>query len=343
MSLLDNYMHAVGQELPRSNRADIEAEIRSSIEDTLADRSQAAKRPVDEAMTVEVLKEFGSPEKVAAPYRRHDYLVGPRFFRTFLLVARILLPVMAAFNLAVLVFGTIQSGFTWASFGLDLLDAIGNFFNMSFMGLGWAVIVMAILERTVPESEEKEDFDPRKLEAVETEAPVRPAELIVDMVFSIAFIVLFNVYPDKVGLYYIINLADTTVHFVPVLTPAFFQYLPFFNMLWGLKIALDAYLLGQRRWETGSRWAQVGLSVLSIVVLFSLLVGEPILGITSQALLAAGWPLELVEAFPAFLWNMGYGLFRAFFALLIVLESVHLVQQVRWIIKSRKTPAIPVA
>ena len=51
-------------------------------------------------MTVEVLKEFGSPEKMAASYLSINYLVGPRFYRTFLLVARIVLPVIAAFILA---------------------------------------------------------------------------------------------------------------------------------------------------------------------------------------------------------------------------------------------------
>lgn len=338
MSIIDNYIHAVGEDLPRRNRADIEAEIRSLIEDTLVDRSKAAKRPVDEAMTVEVLKEFGPPEKMAASYRSKDYLVGPRFYRTFLLVARIVLPVMAAFNLAMLLLGTLQSGFTWAGFGLDLLKTFGNFFNMSFMGLAWAVIVLAILERTVPETSKEEEFDPRKLRKVEEpEKEFKAWELIVDLVFTIAVIVLFNVYPDKVGLYYITSLGDTHVHFLPVLTAEFFRYMPFFNMLWGLKVALDAYLLSRRTWTTSTRWTQIALSVLSIGVLFSLLVGAPILDVTSQALLAAGWPVE----FPSFLLEMGYTGLRALFGLLIVLELVHVGQQVRLLMRRLRAPSIP--
>lgn len=344
MSLVDNYVHAVGEELPRNNRADIEAEIRSLIEDTLADRSKAARRPVDDAMTVEVLKEFGSPEKMAAPYRRHDYLIGPRFFRTFILVARIVLPIMAVFSLAALMLGTIQSGFTWAGFGLDLLKALGNFFNMSFMGLTWAVIVLAILERTIPETSKEEQFDPRNLRKVEEpEKEFKAWELIVDLVFTIAVIVLFNVYPDKVGLYYITSLGDTHVHFLPVLTAEFFRYMPFFNMLWGLKVALDVYLLSQRSWGNGTRWAQVGLSVLTLGVLFSLLSGAPILQVTSQALLAAGWPAEFVNAFPTFLWDLGYTGLRALFGLLIVLELVNLVQHLRRIFRRSQAPVIPLS
>ncbi len=339
MNLIDNYMNAVGSELPRKNRADIEAEIRSLIEDTLADRSKTLKRPVDEEMTVEVLKEFGLPEKMAASYRRNDYLVGPRFFRLFLLIARIVLPVMAAFSLALLLLGTIQNGFTWAGFGLDFLKAMGNFFNMSFMGLGWAIIILAILERTLPEESENKDevFDPRKLEKVETEQTYRPWELIVDLVFTVAALVLFNAYPDKVGLYYINNLADPNFHFLPVLTPEFFRYMPFFNILWGLKVALDAAMLSQRTWGNMLRWAQIGLSVLTIGVLISLATGAPILQISNQTLIAAGWPVE----FPAFLLEMGYTALRALFGLLIVLEFVHVGQQVRQILRHVQAPTIP--
>jgi hypothetical protein len=339
MNLIDNYMNAVGAELPRKNRADIEAEIRSLIEDTLADRSKALKRPEDEAMIVEVLKEFGSPEKMAASYRRNDYLIGPRFFRIFLLIARIVLPVMAAFSLAVLLLGTIQNGFTWAGFGLDFLKALGNFFNMSFMGLGWAIIILAVLERTLPEEKEKEsqDFDPRKLEKVEAEQTYKPWELIVDLVFTVAALVLFNAYPEKVGLYYINNLVDPNFHFLPVLTPEFFRYMPFFNTLWGLKVGLDIYMLSQRSWQTVTRWAQIVLSVLTIGVLFSLVKGDPILQLSSQALIDAGWPAE----FPSFLLDMGYDGLRALFGLLIVLEFVHVFQQLRQLFRSVKPPAIP--
>ncbi len=339
MNLIDNYMQAVASELPRKNRADIETEIRSLIEDTLADRSKTLKRPVDDDMIVEVLKEFGSPEKMAASYRRNEYLIGPRFFRIFLLVTRIVLPVMAVFNLATLLLGTIQTGFTWSGFGLDLLKALGNFFNMSFMGLGWAIIVMAILERTIPEDKEEEsmDFDPRKLEKVEIEQPSRPWELIVDLVFTVAALVLFNAYPDKVGLYYINNLADPNFHFLPVLTSEFFRYMPFFNILWGLKVALDVYLLSQRSLDKVARWAQIGMSVLSIGVLFSLLTGAPILQVSSQALIDAGWPVE----FPAFLLEMGYTGLRALFGLLIVLELVHVGQQLRQLYRRMQPYAIP--
>jgi len=54
MNLLDKYIEEVGKRLPRRNRRDLQAEIRSTIEDMLEDRSQAEGRPVDDALVGEV-------------------------------------------------------------------------------------------------------------------------------------------------------------------------------------------------------------------------------------------------------------------------------------------------
>ncbi len=40
MNLIDRYIAEVGKHLPRKNRADIEAEIRSTLEDMLDERKQ---------------------------------------------------------------------------------------------------------------------------------------------------------------------------------------------------------------------------------------------------------------------------------------------------------------
>jgi hypothetical protein len=66
MNLIDTYVSEIGGRLPRKMRADIEAELRSTLEDMLEEHSREAKRPVDDEMIFEVLKKYGAPEKVAA-------------------------------------------------------------------------------------------------------------------------------------------------------------------------------------------------------------------------------------------------------------------------------------
>ncbi|HSQ18530.1 MAG TPA: hypothetical protein VLM83_12575, partial [Anaerolineales bacterium] len=76
MELVTRYVSEVGRQLPEKTRADLEKEIRSLIEAALDDRAQKTGRPVDEDMIVEVLKEFGPPEKMAASYLPERYLIG---------------------------------------------------------------------------------------------------------------------------------------------------------------------------------------------------------------------------------------------------------------------------
>src|ERR1044071_10077013 len=83
MNLIDRYIAEVDKHLPRKNRADIGAEIRSTLEDMLDERKQG-DGPADEATVMDLLKEYGSPRDVAATYRppQYQYLIGPRMFRS---------------------------------------------------------------------------------------------------------------------------------------------------------------------------------------------------------------------------------------------------------------------
>src|SRR5690606_12112003 len=68
MNMVDIYVAEVGRNLPKKDRADLEQEIRSLIEDAIDDAAEAQGCERDEALVVEVLKQFGRPEEVAASY-----------------------------------------------------------------------------------------------------------------------------------------------------------------------------------------------------------------------------------------------------------------------------------
>ena len=50
MNLIDRYILETGKHLPHRNRLDLQAEIRSTIEDMLDDRAQQDGRDVDNQM-----------------------------------------------------------------------------------------------------------------------------------------------------------------------------------------------------------------------------------------------------------------------------------------------------
>ena len=51
-NLIDTYVSEVGRRLPEKTRSDIQAEIRSILQDMLEERSQKTGKPVDEEMTL---------------------------------------------------------------------------------------------------------------------------------------------------------------------------------------------------------------------------------------------------------------------------------------------------
>ncbi len=65
MELIDRYVYEVGRHLPRKDRSDIQVELQSTLVDTLEDRVEGDPSQED---VVALLKEFGSPQKVAASY-----------------------------------------------------------------------------------------------------------------------------------------------------------------------------------------------------------------------------------------------------------------------------------
>ena len=61
MNLIDRYVHQVGKRLPKKQRTDVEAELRSLLSDMVEDRAQTKVNKADEEIIVDVLRDFGSP------------------------------------------------------------------------------------------------------------------------------------------------------------------------------------------------------------------------------------------------------------------------------------------
>src|SRR5262245_29327237 len=84
MSLIDRYIAEVGRHLPEKDREDIEAEIRSMVEDTLEERRQQVKS-ADDKVIAETLEALGDPKLLAHKYSpAKRYLIGPDWYDLYL-------------------------------------------------------------------------------------------------------------------------------------------------------------------------------------------------------------------------------------------------------------------
>ena len=73
--ILDDYVGDVLRHLPARSRADIGLELRTILEDALAERVASAGRTADEAMVLAVLRDHGTPRDVADRYRRPGLVI----------------------------------------------------------------------------------------------------------------------------------------------------------------------------------------------------------------------------------------------------------------------------
>lgn len=286
MKLIERYIDEVGKRLPSKTRADIQTEIRSTLEDMLEDRAQTSGRPLDDTLLTEILKEIGAPDKVAASYQPERYLIGPRLFPIFTLVLKIVFSVLTI--LAVVGFG-IRFGATNPTaeafvsiFGKTFIEYVGGVIS----AFGNIVFIFAILQWAIPASEfesesEKNGWDPAILEKEPEPDEVNFWTPIWEIGVTVVALLVFNLYPQVIGFGFLDGNKWT---FVPVLSEAFFRYLPWIDALWVLQIVLNMILLRQGRWTSLTRWFEAALTLLSIGTASLLLIGPALVSLNAEML-----------------------------------------------------------
>ena len=300
MELIERYVYEVGRHLSRKNRADIQVELKSTLVDTLEDRVAGEPSQEDE---IQLLKEFGPPQKVAASYwPQGQYLIGPSLFPLFRMVVAIALTVFVIVQLVLLGIAIVfdQEVLTF----LSVLDIFSEMIGSVFMAFSIIVIVFAILQRfDVKPDEEDEQWDPRELPEIEPQDTVNRTGTVVGITISLVIIAILLFLPDKIGVWV---SPGTEILLNPVIT----SYIPLLILSILLGIALDVILLWRGKWETATRLAKIGTNLFSIYVLYVLISGHNV------------WLAEQgVGGFLSFIDTIGEGVFDAEATLILGMQA----------------------
>jgi len=275
MEVIDRYVHEIGEHLPWNLRADVEAELRSLLMDSLEERARAAERPPDPLLAEAVIREFGAPEEVAKRYLPQDqYLIGPRLFPAYQVAVKIAIIVVAAASGGLFIAALVGSA-AGNREGLDLLAvahtiwqvAVGIFFNLALVTLVFAIIerVQARREATAPA------WSPAMLPPVKDPDRIAQAGMVLEMYLILVAAVLFNFYPEWVGMAFV----NGRVHLMSFLLPGFATYMPLVNVFWALDFALHLIVLSHGRWRSETRAAELGLGLYGAVILYLVITGPP--------------------------------------------------------------------
>jgi len=261
MNLIDKYVAEVGRHLPLlKGREDIEKELKSTLEDMLEDRAGQAGHPRDEALEIELLKEYGSPQKVASTYNPHPFLIGPRLFPFFLMVLKIVITVVVA---VLVVITGIRAVTLTPMMGSEFVEVVGkglgNALSATIAAFGNVVLVFAILERVLPEKEigdfsDEKDWDPASLAKEPDPDSVKRVDLIAEIVFTFIGLAILN------GIFYI-----------PIFSAEFSRFVPWINAIFLAEIMLDVYLLRTANWPRVTCVAKVLIEAAGMAITVVLL------------------------------------------------------------------------
>jgi hypothetical protein len=164
---------------------------------------------------------------------------------------------------------------------------------------------------------------------------VKFGEQIFEMFFLVLFLILLNLYPGVIGFGFFTDGKWTFIS--PILTEAFFSYLPWINILFLLKLGFNVYLLRQRVWNTASRIMNIILELGSIALAVMMLRGPALVALTPQQL--AGTPLADAAEF----FSKGASLLPTLvLTIVIIVSSIEVAQMVYHLLKSRSSTPYPV-
>ncbi|MBL8154534.1 MAG: hypothetical protein JNM70_10145 [Anaerolineae bacterium] len=261
--LIERYVHQVGRYLPEKERAEIEAELRSQIQDQLDDRFSGSP---SQAEVAAALAELGDPRRMAASYSGERYLVGPALYPFMMTVLRygwVLIPVVV---IALNVVGALMSPEDSTVIGL-LFGAIFSVLQSVFIFSAVVVLIFAVVERSGVEMQMKaQSFNPLELPPVDDPGAVDRLEA--------AFGVAMGTFVGLVGLYFWqvggltlrFNLSDPG-EVIPV--PSGWLAVTILATL-GMVI-LHLWALRRNRWGLGSWLAQSALELAGAISLYFVL------------------------------------------------------------------------
>lgn len=142
-TLTDRYVHAVTHQLSADQRADIAAELRATIEDTVAGRATGVSESDAERTAILAL---GNPARLADQYRGEARsLIGPRLYDSWVRVLRALLPIVPTIVAAVvLALEIFDDATVLEALGSALTAGLFSALQVAF----WVTLGFAITERT---------------------------------------------------------------------------------------------------------------------------------------------------------------------------------------------------
>jgi hypothetical protein len=274
MELIRRYVYAVGQQLPPSVRKDVQTELLDLLESELEDRANTAGREPDEAMAMDLLREFGEPRETAARYHPSPrYLIGPRFYPAFIAALKVVAAFTGILFVGVLIFALptsplrLSEAYSFSKVWGAATGIINQGFHYAFMALLVFIVIerMAYAQETKLPSRESRPWNPQTLPPLPNSGKFSLGNEVGEIVSCMIMIFLANTY-------------------LPQLGSGFRAQIPLLTLYWITALALHAFVLWRGSWSRSLRWAEFGVSCFLIGAFSWVILSNPVAGINPRHL-----------------------------------------------------------
>lgn len=195
--LIERYIYAATKQLPRKNREDVAMELRSLIDDMLAERCPI-EIPTEKDIRV-VLTELGTPQELYAKYDEDSdkCLIGQPYYSTYKFVLKL---VLASVTVGVLISSLIlqitEPKVIWEALGTSL----SMVYNSLLSAFAIVTLLFAFFCRKGVKLTEPFNFDdlppvPKKSQEISR------LDSIVGIGFDVVFLAIFLAAPQMLGMY----------------------------------------------------------------------------------------------------------------------------------------------
>jgi hypothetical protein len=264
MELLDRYVQAVKDLLPRSKRDDIALEISDTLRSEMEDKETELGRPLNRDEEASILKAFGHPRLVASRYGRLQYLIGPTLLPFYFYTLRIVLIIVVVVQVVL--------GLTIGATSNDVVGTLlgfwGPLWGSIFFVIGIITVIFALLEYFGGRLARVDAWDPGSLPSVQDSTWVPRFSAAVDLLFNFVFVLwVVNVVPVRELVGYALLVGPGMRYFTssPFSFAAWWHILvPALIVVALINIAIDAINLVRPQWAR----LRMGAAILTNGILF---------------------------------------------------------------------------
>lgn len=301
---MDRYIYAVGRKLPKKMRADIERELKSNLLDALEEKTNG--REPTEQDVLELLNEFGDPDKVAAEYMPgNKYVIGPELYDLYKFIIGIASIAITIGLTVALMVSVVMKDVMWLNPLQNIAQFFGSLFSAIVSMVGTVTLVFLLIQFslrsqragvsdnvsdsirkaekelkfvTLKKNPTKKTWSSEQLaEVPKSIDQVRLSESVAAMIFIVIALVVFNFYPEKIGVNFYDSAASTWVSY-PIFNIGILRgYLVFFNLIWAAELLLHLRLIQRGRWGLVERFSKIAVSLFGLGVFLAFIQNSAVL------------------------------------------------------------------